>query len=1007
MLRNLWPILVLAWLYPATAWAVDPGRRISQQAHTAWRIQDGLFSSGPRTVVQTNDGYLWVGTDAGLLRFDGVRFVPWSPGNGQRLPSSQIYTLLAATDGSLWIATVAGLSRWKNQTLTNFPAGPGGVASILEDSKGSIWFGQANPPAGSGSLCQVVEEAIRCLGVADGFPAFDDPGVLLEDRAGSLWLASSTALLHWTSGSSTIYQPGGLKNNANIGGITGLASTPDGALWVGIAKAGPGLGLQRLTQGRWTSFTAPGFDGSALSVTVLHLDRQGALWVGTYDQGIFRIHGNSVERFDRTQGLSSDSIYGFGEDREGNLWIATAQGIDRFSDTPVIGFSAAEGICSAEVISVVASRDGSIWVGGAGALSNVRDGVVSCIREGNGLPGSQVTSLFEDHAGRLWVGIDNGVWVYDQRTFRKVEKPDGSPIGLVTGIAEDVEGTVWITSSGPPRILMRIQEFVVRQEYHEPRLPRRVAGDPTGGVWLGLLNGDLAHYHKGEATTYRFAHGDAAMVHQLIPDADGSVLAAASYGLIGRHDGKLMTLTAKNGLPCDELHAMTFDDRGHLWLLMECGLAEVTKGDLQMWRSNPDVTLSIRTLDVLDGVRTGRASFVAAGRSPDGRLWFANGVQLMMLDPARMRRNAVPPPVHVEQVFADRKSYPAAGVVHLPALTRDVEIDYVGLSFVAPQKVLFRYRLEGRDETWQEPGTRRQAFYSDLRPGTYRFRVIASNNDGLWNEQGAALDIVIAPAWYQTNAFLVLSILAAVVAVWGLYQLRIRQVARGLSARFDERLAERTRMARDLHDTLLQTVQGSKMVVDAALNRTDEAGMRPAMEQVSVWLGQASSEGRAAVQALRGSTVEKNDLAEAFHRAIEDCRRQGSLEASLSVTGDSRQMHPVVRDEVYRIGYEAIRNACTHSGGSRLAVELRYARDLIVRISDNGVGMDPAVASGGREGHFGLQGMRERAERIGAKLTVVSSASSGTEIAIIVPGRAIFHEPPASLFDRMRARLTN
>ena len=247
-------------------------------------------------------------------------------------------------------------------------------------------------------------------------------------------------------------------------------------------------------------FAVPGFDGSALSVTVLHLDRQGALWVGTYDQGIYRIHGSSVDRFDSTQGLSSDSIYGFGEDREGNLWIATAQGIDRFSDTPVIGFSAAEGICSAEVISVVASRDGSIWVGGAGALSNVRGANVSCIREGKGLPGSQVTSLFEDHAGRLWVGIDNGLWVYDKGTFRKVEKPDGSPIGLVTGIAEDPEETVWITSSGPPRILMRNQVVAVQESQpdaaggigrHSARqlrlvilLPYRPAPGCASGFWV-------------------------------------------------------------------------------------------------------------------------------------------------------------------------------------------------------------------------------------------------------------------------------------------------------------------------------------------------------------------------------------------------------------------------------------------------------------------------------------------------------------------------------------------
>ena len=379
-----------------------------------------------------------------------------------------------------------------------------------------------------------------------------------------------------------------------------------------------------------------------------------------------------------------------------------------------------------------------------------------------------------------------------------------------------------------------------------------------------------------------------------------------------------------------------------------------------------------------------------------------------MIDPAHLRRNAVPPPVHIEQVIADGKSHAATGTVHLPPLTRDIEIDYVGLSFAAPQKVLFRYRLEGRDDTWQEPGTRRQAFYNDLRPGTYHFRVIASNNDGVWNEQGATRDIVIAPAWYQTNAFLLLSVAASVVAMYALYRLRMRQIARSLNARFDERLAERTRVARELHDTLLQTVQGSKLVADNALSRPEDAvRMYRAMEQVSGWLGQASTEGRAAVNALRASTQETNDLAEALDHAIENCRRQGSLQASLSVAGEGREMHPVVRDEVYRIGYEAIRNACTHSGGSRLEVGLTYGHDLIVRVSDNGVGIDPAFASAGREGHFGLQGMRERAARIGATLTVMSSASSGTEIKVVVPGRVIFRGQAAGLFAKMRARFTS
>src|SRR5262249_849567 len=268
----------------------------------------------------------------------------------------------------------------------------------------------------------------------------------------------------------------------------------------------------------------------------------------------------------------------------------------------------------------------------------------------------------------------------------------------------------------------------------------------------------------------------------------------------------------------------------------------------------------------------------------------------------------------------------------------------------------------------------------------------------------AALDLVIAPAWYQTNAFFILCAVTGIIAVWVLYQLRIRQLARALNARFDEQLPERTRVGRAIHDTLLQTLQRPKLVADVAWDRPDDGGgMRRALEHVSNWLGQASKEGRETINALRGSTTEQTDLAEAFRRAIEDCGRQGSIHASLSITGDARKpLHPVVRDEIYRIGYEAIRNACMHSGGNRLEVGLSYAQDLTVRVADNGVGIEPAIANAGKDGHFGLQGMRERAARLGATFTIVSSASSGTEIVLIVPGRVIFRKRAATL-DRIRS----
>jgi signal transduction histidine kinase/ligand-binding sensor domain-containing protein len=1004
MLRKWWLVLALLCLSAAPARALDPSKRISQYAHAAWRIQDGFFKGTPFDIVQTRDGYLWVGTSSGLLRFDGVRFVPWRPEHGAQLPSSDINVLLAGRDGSLWIGTREGLSRWKDDTLTNYPGTAGIVLSILEAHNGDIWFGQSND-TGPGPLCRVVGAGVKCLSDADGVPGFRMPFALTDDASGNIWIGGDKLLVRWSPPSRQVFRPEGLAANFAMG-VTAMVPAADGKMWVGIDRPGPGLGLQQIVNGRWSPVKAGDFDGSTLSVVALHVDRGGNVWIGTLDRGLFRLRDNVVDHYDRTNGLSSDSVIRVREDREGNLWVTTNHGLDRFSDTAVVTFSATEGLCSGEAVSILAAGDGGVWAGGEGAVTHFGREGVSCLRTGHGLPGLQVTSLLEDATRRLWVGIDNELWTYEHGRFRRIARPDGRPMGFVTSMALDSGGDVWVVANRPPRTLIRIHDLAVQEEVPDAGKPRRVAADSTGGVWLGLLNGDLAHYRDGKLQTYPFAHSDSALMEQLLPGpVGGSIFAATSYGVIGWQNGRPVTLTEANGLPCRSVHGIVFDDSGGLWLSMECGFGRLSLAELRKWQADSRAKITVELLDELDGAKPGAASFSTATRSLDGLLWFANGFTVQRLDPRRLGRNQVSPPVHIEQLIADRKTYAAVSGLRLPPRPRDLEIDYVGLSFVAPQKVLFRYRLEGRDDAWQEPGTRRQAFYSDLRPGSYRFRVIASNNDGLWNEEGATLDFVVPPAWYQTYSFLALCTVVAAMSLWAVYRFRLRQVSRALNARFDERLAERTRVARDIHDTLLQTVQGSKLAVDDALDHFDDrAETRRTIEQVSQWLGQATREGRATVNSLRASTVEQNDLADALRRAMDDCQRQGSLDPSLTVTGDPREMHPVVRDEVYRMGYEAIRNACTHSHGTRLEVGLHYAHDLTLRVADNGVGIDPAVAGSGKDGHFGLQGMRERATRIGATLKVASSADAGTEIVVLVPGRAIFRKPTRSLVDKFLAR---
>lgn len=996
-LPRLIAVVVFLFFVASAAWAVDPTRHISQYAHTAWRVKDGIFSGTPRVFAQAADGYLWIGTTDGLVRFDGVRFVPWVPPKGQQLPSSRINYLLGARDGSLWIGTSRGLSHWQDDHLTNYTDYPGIVPSIAQTPDGSVWFVLADPAGVRGRLCQVMASEIQCHGKEEGIPELNYSS-MAADNLGNLWMGAETALLRWKPDSSRVFDLSVPGPNPSTADVMALAPDSDGSLWVGTILPGPGLGLQHVIHDDWKTFITTDLNGAGLSVTALFLDRQHALWVGTSTQGILRIYEGKVERFTSRDGLSGDNVWRFFEDREGNMWVVTPKGIDSFSDLRVASFSTREGLLTEEVDSVVATRDGAVWIGGSGWLGVLRNGGLTFFVKGKDLPGDQVTSLFEDYAGRLWVGLDNGLAVYLDGKFRLIKSQDGTQLGMVVGITEDVEGTIWVETKKAPMRLIRIEDFQGREEFPAPQMPaaRRVSADPEGGLWLGLLNGDLARYRDGATEVFHFEHAQDSRVEQVTVNPDGSVLGATEFGLIGWKRGQLLTLTIQNGLPCNVVHSFIADDQNNLWLYAQCGVIEIKNAELQKWWDHPDAHVRVRVFDAFDGAQPARAPFVSAARSTDGRLWFANGNLLQMIDPNHLAENSITPPVHIEGVVADRRSYAAQDGLVIPPLTRDLEIDYTALSFVSPQKVRFRYKLEGHDEEWQEPGARRQAFYNDLRPGQYRFRVIACNNDGVWNEAGATLNFSVAPAWYQTNSFLLLCVSFGLYITWSLYRLRLRQIARSMSARFDERLAERTRLARELHDTFLQTVQGSKLVADDALEGAgDDVRLRRAMEQLSVWLGQATEEARAALNSLRTSTTERNDLAEALRRATESCQFRESMAVAFSVVGDSKDMHPIVRDEIYRIGYEAIRNACLHSEANRLDVELRYAQDLTVRVKDDGIGIDPLVVADGKDGHFGLKGMRERAARIGADLTIVSSANTGTVVALVVPGGIVFRKAGA------------
>jgi signal transduction histidine kinase/ligand-binding sensor domain-containing protein len=997
---------LMAYLSSNAVLALDPHRLISQYAHTVWRVQDG-FPHGPHMITQTSDGYIWIAVN-GLLRFDGVTLAPVAP--QKDFPTDAgINWLLGSRDGSLWMATYHGVHRLKHGEAFSFPIKRGGVESILQDHSDAIWITRSRVGGVEGALCRILGNELTCYAKdkSDGNPAFFATS-LAEDGAGDIWFGCQM-LCRWNGHSISHYMEEQMDHPSGDG-VVALAAS-GGSVWVAMDGVGPGLGVRNYSNGGFASYVVPGFDGAKVRAVALLLDRDKTLWVGTESQGLYHIHDGRADHYGAAQGLTGDEANALFQDREGNLWVTTDKGVDLFRDIPVVSFSSSDGLSGSDPRSVLARKDNSLWVGLKGALGIVRPESISLATAANDQSIQDAYALFEDHSKQVWLGINTTVMTYYEGKFSEIKGQDGNrleKIAKIFSFTEDVDGNIWAVGFDDPKHiihLLRIRDRRVQQDINLSSLiPKAhfVGADPKGGIWIGTADGKLARYENGSATMVSNGPRDATDVDMFsfAVDSAGIVWAATSRGLYRWDQGTLSVLDMRNGLPSSNVLAAIFDRSGSLWLeSAKAGYMRISATDVANWVAHPDARVTAAAYGALDGADPGWSGDRIqpnSAMSADGRLWFTGLSSLQMIDPGRSYNNAIPPPVHVEGLVADHKAYAPSSPIVLPPVTRDIQINYTALSFVQPQRIGFRYMLEGRDMGWLDPGLRRQAFYSDLRPGTYRFRVIASNNDGLWNETGDSLDFRVMAAWYQTIWFRALCVAAALLLLSALYRLRVRRIGGILKARFDERLDERTRIARELHDTFLQTIQGSKLVADDALGSPEDSShMRQAMEKLSIWLGRATEEGRAALNSLRSSATEVNDLAEAFQRALDECRMHGTMEASLQISGQIRKMHPIVRDEVYRIGYEAIRNACMHSRATLLRVELSYAQDLILRVSDNGIGVDLETLHRGKPGHFGLQSMRERANRIVAKFNVESATAGGTNITLTVPG-GIIYRPESS-----------
>ena len=626
------------------AFGVNPALDISQYAHTSWKIRDGFPPGSASAIVQSLDGYLWLGAGSGLFRYDGVRATPWQPPPGQHLPSGSILSLLIARDGTFWIGTFRGLASWKDGKLTQYPELAGdAVVSLIQDREETVWAaGWAYSPPGK--LCAIRAGKLKCYG--DDGSLSNGPNILYEDRSGNLWAGTMTGVWRWQPGTRQFYSLAGDQD-----GIQGLAEDDNGLL---IAL---GNRVARLSHGEVQAayVNPPG----VRRATRLLRDREGGLWIGTADAGIIHVHQGRADTYSEADGLSANAINAEFEDREGDVWVATHRGLDRFHDYSVVTMSAKQGLPNVSGDAVVAARDGSIWVGTTDGLARWSHGVARRFT-GRGLTAH--CSLLEDRDGRIWVaGVDGLGYMENDRFFRV----GGVPGGFVYATAKDRDANLWIANLN--RGLLRVRDGRVAQQIPWTEFGNRgfalaLAADTSqGGLWLGFSEGGLAYFRDGQIrASYAPSAGlGGGAVSGLLFDRDGTLWAATASGLSRLKNGRIDTLSSSNGLPCETVHSVIEYDDGSLWLYMPCGLVRIARSDLDAWAAHLRYTVRPAVLDSSDGVRT-RGTYDDVGpnlaKSPYGEIWLSTLDGLSVFDP----RHLITISLHQhtsKQIIANGKAY--------------------------------------------------------------------------------------------------------------------------------------------------------------------------------------------------------------------------------------------------------------------------------------------------------------------------------------------------------------
>jgi signal transduction histidine kinase/ligand-binding sensor domain-containing protein len=969
-----------ATVFTAPALALNPAYRISQYAHTSWRSDAGV--QAVRRLKQTPDGYLWLATRSGLLRFDGVRFTTFKAGNDAGLESSTTQDIVVDPDGSMWIATLGGgVSHYVEGKFHAYTTKDGlpsdDVACLYRDSHGALWAGTRG-----GGVARLAGERFEKFSL--GIPPTTPITAFLESPDHSLWIATNgDGVFRVQNGTVTSFTVrDGLPHRL----VTGLYTDHSGTIWTAGWK-----GISSWNGKRFIGHAAVNaVVAYAISCTQ---DTDGNLWIAS-STGLYRAHGNEVTRMDRNGGLSGDFASDVLEDREGNLWVATRAGLDRFRDEQIRVFDQPAGRWG----PVVADHEG-VWTASNRQITQIAANTIHSWPVALA-SGKAPTALLAKRDGGFLVSFDDGVkgWTRAQ-TDSTSEWP-----GLdVHSMFQASDGTIWIGSGDKGLVRWRPSDGTrtLIETGVRDRFVSTIAEDRTGAIWAGSNNGG-GLYRVDKGIVQHFGRNEglrSADVYTVFRDRKGDVWIGSTVGLSWFQDGRLRTANSQQGLPADQVFAILEDSYDRLWFMGFGGIAAIDKKSLAEWSAGHRSRLNPIVYRNPEGrqVRTVNLVFPNAVRSSDGHLWFAITDGLVEVTVPEPSTQLAPRfPVVVEEVTVDRVPHPQItsakasgaaeqGRIRIPAGSRAIEVHYTALTLSESDAVRFRYRLDGIDDDWVDAEGRRVAYYNNLIPGAWNFRVAATIDGKEWQESSAlVLDQI--PFFYQTYWFRLLTVASALSLVFVVYRLRLRQAVARVRSGFQQRLDERSRIARDLHDTLLQSFSGLMLrlqVVDELL-----PGGR-AKEQLGVVLERGDSalvEARAAVYQLR-SPQDPNDLAEAVQAIANEFASVGSPAFRLVVEGSPADLQPIVRDEVYRIAREALGNAFRHAQAQHIEAEIAWRDRLFcVRIRDDGRGIPSDILNEGRRGHYGLSGMRERSQQIGAKFTIWSNAGAGTEIDIAVPG---------------------